>query len=47
MDERCEQMVNWANKVLSQNMAARLREFFEWGSHEVKHDRKGSWTLTD
>ena len=47
LDERCEQMVNWVNKVLSRNMAARLLEFFEWGSREVKDDRKGLWTLTD
>ena len=47
LDERCEQMVNWVSKVLSRNMAVRLREFFEWGSRQVKHDRKGLWTLAD
>ena len=47
MDERCEQMVNWVGKVLSRNMAARLLEFFEWGSRAVKHDRKGLLALAD
>ena len=47
LDERCEQMVNWVEKVLSRNLASRLLEFFEWGSRSVKHDRKGLWALTD
>ena len=41
LDEQCEQMANWVNKVLSRNMASRLREFFDWGSNQVKHDRNG------
>ena len=47
LDERCEQMLNWVEKVMSRNMALKLFEFFAWGSHAAKHDRKGLWALTD